>query len=286
MENSDFKFWNRLVALIVVLNIYVIVVVTKAHAVLGVGDIVYDPTMHATDTAKWSWEQVQWAEKLETLRNTLTTVRENLQTLILVKTAIGDPSTIPMVLDELMLNGALSDSGMLQTINDLGQIVRESGIIAMQLEYLSQPINLQGWKNAARMGGLYAYSYNADPLARYVAVEQQYMRYNTQLQIGAQRAAWMRSQLQMLNTRLGASSTDAETQKINGSIVTADAALQDIQSSIEFQSRQIETARTMSVNRSDQEREAYRASVDELNREVEINLELPVEDIATVTPQF
>ena len=40
------------------------------------------------------------------------------------------------------------------------------------------------------------------------------------------------------------------------------------------------------MNRQDQEREAYRATVDQMNQEVEANLTLPVEEIATVTPNF
>jgi hypothetical protein len=40
------------------------------------------------------------------------------------------------------------------------------------------------------------------------------------------------------------------------------------------------------MNRQDQEREAYRAAVDEMNHETEANLELPVDEIATVTPNF
>ena len=39
----------------------------------------------------------------------------------------------------------------------------------MQLKYFAQPVDLDGWKNAAKGGNFYAYTYNADPLARYRA---------------------------------------------------------------------------------------------------------------------
>ena len=94
-------------------------VIPKAYSVWGVGDIVYDPVIHETDVAKWTWERGEWATKLATLADTLTTVRENLQTLILVKTAIGDPSQIPAILDELALGGALSESGIFDTLNEI-----------------------------------------------------------------------------------------------------------------------------------------------------------------------
>ena len=261
-------------------------VIPKAQAVLGVGDIVYDPTIHAQDTAKWAWERGEWAEKLAILGNTLTTVRENLQTLILVKTAIGDPSSIPAILDELALDGALSESGILTTLNDLGQIVQEGGMIALQLEYLSRPVDLAGWKAAARGTNFYAYSYNPDPLEKYRMTEYAFRRYNARLQSSAYRAQYMRTQLSRLNSRLGSSTTDAETQKVKGSIETADAALQNIEIQIQHEGDQVELARTMAENRADEEKAAYQASLDELNNEVEANLELPVDEISSVTANF
>ena len=96
----------------------------------------------------------------------------------------------------------------------------------------------------------------------------------------------MRSQIRRLQSQLGSASTDAETQKLQGSLTTADAALQDIETSIQLSSEQINVARTLAVNRQDQEREAYRATVDQMNQEVEANLELPVEEISSVTPHF
>ena len=258
----------------------------SVRGVWGVGDIVHDPPAYAQDTAKWTWERGEWATKLATLADTLTTVRENLQTLILVKTAIGDPASIPAILDELALDGMLSESGILTTINDLGQIVRESGIIAMQLDYLAQPVDLNGWKNAARGGNFYAYTYNADPLAKYRATTLAFERYNARLQGSAYRAQYMRGQLSRLQGRLNTSTTDAEVQKVKGSIETADAALQNIEIQIQHEGDQVELARTMAENRADEERAAYGASLDELNNEVEANLELPVEDIATVTANF
>jgi hypothetical protein len=266
---------------------------SAARAVLGVGDIVSDPVVEYNttqknifDNIKYAWEQTQWADKLATLHDTLFTVRENLQTLVLVKAAIGDPSAIPALMDQLMLDGALSESGIFQTMNDIGGIIREGGLIAMQLEYLNTPINLDGWKNAARSGNFYSYTYNSDPLARYQATQFAFQRYNGSLQASVYRARYMRTQLQTLNARLGTATTDAEVQKVKGSIVIADAALQDIETGIEQSASQIQVAHTMAENRAGEEREAYRASLDELNHEVEANLQLPIEDVSTATPNF
>jgi CRISPR/Cas system-associated endoribonuclease Cas2 len=180
----------------------------------------------------------------------------------------------------------LSDTGILDTLNELGGLVQAGGNIAMQLQYLGTPIDLDGWKNAARGGSFYAFTYNSDPLAKYRAVEFAYQRYNSQLQSSVYRAQYMRGQLNRLQSRLNAASTDAETQKIKGSLTTTDAALQDIETAIKLSADQVQVARTLAMNRQDQEREAYRAAVDEMNHETEANLELPVDEIATVTPNF
>src|SRR5258705_12656295 len=170
------------------------------------------------DQLKYAWEQTQWADKLATLHSTLTTVRQDLEIAIMVKNAIGDPIQIVGLLDEMVLGGMLSDSGILDTLNELGGLVQEGGNIAMQLQYLGTPIDLDGWKNAARGGSFYAFTYNSDPLAKYRAVEFAYQRYNSQLQSSVYRAQYMRGQLNRLQSRLDSASPDAETQKIKGSL--------------------------------------------------------------------
>jgi CRISPR/Cas system-associated endoribonuclease Cas2 len=267
--------------------------VPSGQAFWGVGDIVSDPIVEEAttqknifDQLKYAWEQAQWAEKLATLHNTLVTVRQDLEIAIMVKNAIGDPTQIVGLLDEVVLGGMLSDTGILDTLNELGGLVQEGGNIAMQLQYLGAPINLDGWKNAARGGAFNAFIYNGDPLAKYRAVEFAYQRYNSQLQSSVYRAQYMRTQLNRLQSRLNSASTDAETQKIKGSLTTADAALQDIETAIKLSADQVQVARTLAMNRQDQEDAAYNATVDQMTQETEANLHLPVEEIATVTPNF
>jgi hypothetical protein len=271
-----------------------VVLSTNSKAVLGVGDIVSDPIVEQAtvqknifDQLKYAWEQAQWAEKLATLHNTLTTIRENLEIAIRVKNAIGDPSQIVGLLDETLLDGALSESGIVQTLQELGGLVVEGGTIGAQLQnLLGTPINLNAWMSAGRSGGFRALTYNSDPLAKYRAVEYAYQRYNMQLQIGSARAQQMRAQIKALQGRLGTAATDAETQKIQGSLISADAALQDLEGSIQLSSDQINIARTLAENRRVQEVEAYNATVNQMNQETEANLTLPVDEVATVVPNF
>ena len=72
--------------------------------------------------------------KLATLHNTLVTVREDLDVAIRVKNAIGDPSQIVGLLDDTLLGGVLSDSGILDTLQELGGLIQEGGNIASQLQ--------------------------------------------------------------------------------------------------------------------------------------------------------
>ena len=267
---------------------------SNSQAFWGVGDLVSDPVVEEAtqqknifDQLKYAWEQTQWADKLATLHNTLATVRENLDIAIRVKNAIGDPTQIVGLIDDTLLGGALSENGIVQTLQELGGLIVEGGTVALQLQnLLGAPINLDGWMAAGRNGSFRSFTYSSDPLARYRAVEFAYERYNAQLQSSVYKAQYMRNQIRMLQSRLGSASTDAETQKIQGSLTSADAALQDLETSIELSSEQINVARTLAVNRQDQEREAYRATVDQMNQETETNLQLPFDEVASVVPNF
>ena len=86
------------------------------------------------DQLKYAWEQTQWADKLATLHNTLTTVREDLDVAIRVKNAIGDPTQIVGLIDDTLLGGALSESGIVQTLQELGGLIVEGGTVALQLQ--------------------------------------------------------------------------------------------------------------------------------------------------------
>jgi len=103
--------------------------VPSGQAFWGVGDIVSDPIVEEAttqknifDQLKYAWEQVQWADKLATLHNTLVTVQQDLQIAIMVKNAIGDPAQIVGLLDEMVLGGMLSDTGILDTLNELARL--------------------------------------------------------------------------------------------------------------------------------------------------------------------
>ena len=125
-----------------------------AHAVLGVGDIVSDPIAEEAliqknifDQLKYAWEQTQWADKLATLHNTLTTVRQQLETANLVKQAIGDPVAAIALIDNGLFSDFLQDSGITDTLTDLAGIAQEGVQLSATIQELFQPIDMSAWAN-------------------------------------------------------------------------------------------------------------------------------------------
>src|SRR4029450_4324366 len=125
-----------------------------ANAVLGVGDIVSDPIAEEAliqknifDKLKNAGEQTQWADKLATLHNTLTTVRQQLETANLVKQAIGDPVAAIALIDNGLFSDFLQDSGITDTLTELAGIAEEGVQLSATIQELFQPIDISGWSD-------------------------------------------------------------------------------------------------------------------------------------------
>ena len=159
-----------------------------AHAVLGVGDIVSDPIAEEAlihknifDQLKYAWEQTQWADKLATLHNTLTTVRKQLETANLVKQAIGDPVAAIALIDNGLFSDFLQDSGITDTLIDLAGIAQEGVQLSATIQELFQPIDMSAWANLSSdalvsFEGSASFRDSSDPLKRFRAVENAYSR--------------------------------------------------------------------------------------------------------------
>src|SRR4030095_8656156 len=127
-----------------------------AYVVLGVGDIVSDPIAEEAlihknifDQLKYAWEQTQWADKLATLHNTLTTVQQQLETANLVKQAIGDPVAAIALIDNGLFSDFLQDSGITDTLTNLAGIAQEGVELSATIQELFQPIDMSTWANLA-----------------------------------------------------------------------------------------------------------------------------------------
>ena len=261
-----------------------------AHAVLGVGDIVSDPIVEQAtvqknifDQIKYAWEQTQWAEKLATLHNTLTTVRQQLETANQVKQAIGDPVAAIGLIDNGLFSGYLQESGITDTLSDLSGIAQEGVQLSGTIEELFQPIDFSGWTDLNRsFNGISSFRDAGDPLKQYRAVNNAYSRFEALLLKAQSKRLTLKGQIAQLNTQLKGAQTDAEVQKLVGSLATAQVALGDLDSMVGTAHGQIESLHILNQNREKEAEVAAEEISRERNRELsrlaaaaEAELEMP-----------
>lgn len=247
-----------------------------AHAVFGVGDIVSDPIVEQAtvqknifDQLKYAWEQVQWAEKLATLNNTLTTLRQQLETANQVKQAIGDPVAAIGLIDNGLFSGYLQESGITDTLSDLAGIAEEGVKLSGTIQELFQPIDISGWKDLnTSFNGISSFRDVRDPLKQYRAVNNAFSRFEGLLLKAQSKRLTLKGQIAQLNTQLKGAQTDAEIQKLVGSLATAQAALGDLDSMVETAHGQVEALHILNQNR---EKEAEVAA-EEISRQRNLDL--------------
>lgn len=251
-----------------------------AHAVLGVGDIVSDPVAEQAliqknifDQIKYAWEQTQWAEKLATLHNTLTTVRQHLETANQVKQAIGDPVAAIALIDNGLFSGFLEDSGIADTLGDLAGIAQEGAELSSTVSELFNPINLDSWKNLGAdttrsFDGIASFRDPGDPLKRFRAVDNAFSRFETLLGRAQNKRKVLNRQIARLNTQLKNAQDDAEVQKLVGSLATAQTALNDLDDMVDTAHGQVGLLHTLNQNRKEAEEVASEEISRDRNREL------------------
>jgi len=251
-----------------------------AKAVLGVGDIVSDPVAEQAliqknifDQLKYAWEQTQWAEKLATLHNTLTTVREHLETANMVKQAIGDPVAAIALIDNGLFSDYLEDSGIADTLGELAGIAQEGAELSATVTELFEPINLDSWKNLATdatrsFDGIASFRDPGDPLKRFRAVDNAFSRFEILLGRAQNKRKVLNQQISRLNTQLKNAGDDAEVQKLVGSLSTAQTALDDLDSMVDTARGQVGMLHTLNQNRTEAEEVAAEEVSRKRNREL------------------
>ncbi len=239
------------------------------------------------DILKYSWEQAKWAEKLATLHNTLTTVREHLETANQVKAAIGDPVAAIALIDNGLFSGYMEDSGIADTLGELAGIAQEGAELSATIQELFEPINLDSWKNLALdttrcFDGIASFRDPGDPLKRFRAVDNAFSRFEILLGRAQNKRKVLNRQIARLNTQLKNAQDDAEVQKLVGSLSTAQTALDDLDDMVDTAQGQVNLIHTLNQNRKDSEEVAAEEISRERNRELsrmaaeaEAELELP-----------
>ncbi len=249
-----------------------------AKAVFGVGDIVSDPVAEQAliqknifDQIKYAWEQTQWAEKLATLHNTLTTVRQQLETANQVKQAIGDPVAAISLIDNGLFSGYLEDSGIADTLGELAGIAQEGAEISATVGELFKPINLDSWKRLDEIGsfeGIASFRDRSDPLKRFRAVDNAFSRFETLLGRAQNKRKVLNRQVARLTTQLKNAQDDAEVQKLVGSLAAAQTALDDLDGMVDTAHGQVDLLHTLNQNRKEAEEVAAEEISRDRNREL------------------
>lgn len=266
--------------LILTTAVVILAMPPTAKAFWGVGDIVSDPIAEEAliqknlfDQIKYGWEQAQWAEKLATLHNTLTTVRQQLETANQVKQAIGDPVAAIALIDSGLFSGYLEDSGIADTLGDLAGIAQEGAELSSTVSELFEPINIESWKRLATdttrsFDGIASFRDPSDPLKRFRAVDNAFSRFEILLGRAQNKRKVLNRQIAKLNTQLKGAADDAEVQKLVGSLAAAQTALDDLDSMVETAHGQVEMLDTLNQNRSEAEEVAAEEISRERNREL------------------
>ena len=220
------------------------------------------------DALKYAWEQAQWADKLATLHNTLTTVREQLETVNQVKQAIGDPVAAIALIDNGVFSDFLQDSGIADTLSDLAGIAQEGVQLSATIQELFEPIDISAWTNVSvgsigSFEGVASFRDPGDPLRRFRAVENAYSRFEVLLLQARSKRQTLKNQVARLTMQLKNAKDDAEVQKLVGSLQAAETALIDLDDMVDTAHQQMESLHVLNENRREQEEVA----ADEISRE-------------------
>jgi hypothetical protein len=225
------------------------------------------------DQLKYAWEQTQWADKLATLHNTLTTVGQQLETANLVKQAIGDPVAAIALIDNGLFSDFLQDSGITDTLTDLAGIAQEGVQLSATIQELFQPIDMSAWANLSidalvSFEGSASFRDSSDPFKRFRAVENAYSRLEILIGKAQNKRRTLNLQIARLNSQLKNASDDAEVQKLVGSLATAQTALDDIDYVSDSAHRQVEMLHVLNQNRRAEEEVAAEEISRKRNREL------------------
>src|SRR5258705_8614048 len=225
------------------------------------------------DQLKYAWEQTQWADKLATLHNTLTTVRQQLETANLLKQAIGDPVAAIALIDNGLFSDFLQDLGITDTLTDLAGIAQKGVQLSATIQELFEPIDMSAWANLSSdtllsFEGIASFRDSNDPLKRFRAVENAYSRLETLIGSAQNKRRTLNLQIAGLNSQLKNAKDDAEVQKLVGSLATAQTALDDIDYVSDSAHRQVKMLHVLNQNRQVEEQVAAEEISRKRNREL------------------
>ena len=236
------------------LPLVLLAAVTSARAQWVVSDpAVEQATMakNVFDQLKYAWEQTQWAQQLSSLAQTLDTVKSELEVAQQVKQAIGNPAAISGMIQSGLFSSYLRNSGITDTLSDLSNITQQGARQSTAIQQMYRPIDLNAYKRIETpFEGTASFRDEEDPLKQFRAVENAYSNFQEMLQQAQTKRKELNIQIAALNDQLKSAQDDAEVQKLQGSLTTAQTSLKDLDGIMDGAEHQVRLLHMLNENRA------------------------------------
>ena len=203
------------------------------------------------DQLKYAWEQTQWAQQLSSLAQTLDTVKSELEVAQQVKQAIGNPAAISGMIQSGLFSSYLRNSGITDTLSDLSNITQQGARQSTAIQQMYRPIDLNAYKRIETpFEGTASFRDEEDPLKQFRAVENAYSNLQEMLQQAQSKRRELNIQIAALNDQLKGAQDDAEVQKLQGSLTTAQTSLKDLDGITDGAEHQVKLLHMLNENRA------------------------------------
>lgn len=210
--------------------------------------VVIDPTAIARAQANHIADLAKYVQMVNNQVTQITTLTQQLQQIQAYVKAFGDPEQLLSIVGANQLVSSLQQSGVGETISSLQQSA--NGIQALRYSgnglytSLSQTFTTPGGAQVPRAETLYR---------KFGAIQNDSRNFQSVTDNVLSRRENLRNQIASTTTKLQASTTDAETQKLAGVLVGYNAELSTVDHEIDNAAAQVATQDA--ENRADRERQ-------------------------------
>ncbi|HKP01922.1 MAG TPA: hypothetical protein VJU77_01050 [Chthoniobacterales bacterium] len=210
--------------------------------------VVIDPTAIAHEQANHAADLAKYVEMVNNQLTQINTLTQQLQQIQAYVKAFGNPEQLLHIAGADQLIGSLQQTGVGQTLTQLQRTA--NGIQALQYNAnglytsLGPSFTTPGGAQIPRIEQLYR---------KYGAIQQDSRNFQSVTSDVLQRRENLRNNIATTTTKLQASTTDAETQKLTGVLVGYNAELATVDHEIDNATGQVLTQDA--ENRADRERE-------------------------------
>ena len=240
------------------MNKYLLLVLLAAVITARAQWVVSDPVVEQAtmaknvfDQLKYAWEQTQWAQQLSSLAQTLDTVKSELEVAQQMKQAIGNPAAISGMIQSGLFSSYLRNSGITDTLGDLSNITQQGARQSTAIQQMYRPIDLNAYKRLETpFEGTASFRDEEDPLKQFRAVENAYSNFQEMLQQAQSKRRELNIQIAALNDQLKGAQDDAEVQKLQGSLTTAQTSLKDLDGIMDGAEHQVKLLHMLNENRA------------------------------------